>query len=89
VVCTTILLKYVVSGCNSLFYRNVLTSVMAYHEHYILVQQKPDVLAAFTNSALHWTVWSEFMSQTSKVVFLDISIVRIFQFVFSCLCSVF
>ena len=45
---------------NSLFWHNVLTSVMAYHEHCILVQQKLDILAAFTNSVLHQSVWSEF-----------------------------
>ena len=33
---------------------------MAYHEHCILVQQKLDILAAFTNSVLHQSVWSEF-----------------------------
>jgi len=33
---------------------------MAYHEHCILVQQKLDILVAFTNSVLHQSVWSEF-----------------------------
>ena len=40
--------------------------------------------------SLHWSVWSEFMFQTSKLVSQDISIVSIFiQFVCPCLCSVF
>jgi len=47
---------------------------MAYHEHCILVQQKVDIRVAFTNSVLHRSGRSEFMSPTSKLVFLDISI---------------
>jgi len=30
----------------------------------VLVQQKLDILVAFTSGALHWSVWSEFMSLT-------------------------
>ena len=56
----------------------------------ILVQQKLDILVAFTNSVLHRSVQSEFMFQTSKLVFRDISIASIFiQFVCPCPCSVF
>ena len=56
----------------------------------ILVQQKLDILVPFTNSVLHWSVQSEFMFQTSKLVFQDISIASIFiQFVCPCPCSVF
>ena len=65
---------------------------LVYHVNnaYILVQQKLHILVAFTNSILHWLVWSEFMSQTSKLVFLDISFVSIFiQFVCPCLFSIF
>ena len=52
------------------------------HGLLLALQQKPDILVAFTNSVLHQSVQSEFMSQTSKLVFLDISIVSIFtQFV--------
>jgi len=40
--------------------------------------------------SLHWSVWSDFMFQSSKLVSQDISIVSIFiQFVCPCPCSVF
>jgi len=50
---------------------------MAYHEHCILVQQKLDILVAFTNSVLHQSVQSEFLFQTSKLLSRDISVVGI------------
>jgi len=56
---------------------------MAYHEHCILVQQKLDIIVAFTNSVLHSSVQSEFMFQTSKLMSLDISVVCL------CPCSYF
>ena len=37
---------------------DVLTSVMAYHEHCILVQQKLNTLFAFTDSVLHASISS-------------------------------
>jgi len=66
---------------------NVWTSVMAYCEHCILVQQKLDVLVALTNSVLHQSVRSELMSQISKAVSLDINATSSFiQYVCPCLC---
>ena len=78
-ICNNILVKFI----------DIPTSVMAYHEHCILVQQKVDILVAFTNSVPHRSGRSEFMSPTSKLVFLDISIVTIFiQFVYPRLFSI-
>ena len=45
-ICNNILVKFI----------DIPTSVMAYHEHCILVQQKVDILVAFTNSVLHQSV---------------------------------
>ena len=42
--------------------------ILAYRKHCILVQQRLDVLVTFTNSVLHCSVPSEFMSQASKLV---------------------
>ena len=60
------------------FSNNVHTTIMAYHDHCILVQWKQDILVSFTNSVLWWSVWSGCIYQTSKLVSLDISIVSIF-----------
>ena len=68
------------STWNSLLYNNVLTSVMAYHER-ALHTGTTETRYLF-HSVLHWSDWSEFMTQTSKLVSLDITIVCIFiQFV--------
>ena len=68
------------STWNSLLYNNVLTSVMAYHER-ALHTGTTETRYLF-HIVLHWSDWSEFMTQTSKLVSLDITIVCIFiQFV--------
>ena len=78
------------SGKISLFQHDVLTSVMPHCEHWILIQQKLDVLVAFSNSVLHVSLQPEFMFWTSELVSRDINFVSIFiQFVCPYLCSVF
>ena len=63
---------------------------MPHCEHWILIQQKLDVLVAFSNSVLHVSVQPEFMFWTSELVSRDINFVSIFiQFVCPYLCSVF
>ena len=63
---------------------------MPHCEHWILIQQKLDILVAFSNSILHVSVRPEFMFWTSELVSRDISIVSIFiQIVCPYPCSVF
>jgi len=62
--------------------RNVQTSVMAYCDTGTTETTYIYLLPSLTFSVLHQSVQSVFMSQTSKLVSLDISVVSIFiQFV--------